>query len=63
VGDQVLLGEEFRGVKVGGVCEVGNNFVGYQVGEVEGHLESQTAVRCLVIPLAHFHPIYLRHIF
>jgi hypothetical protein len=61
VGDQILLGEEFRGVKVGGVCEVGNNFVGYQVGEVKGHLKSQTAVRCLV--LAHFHPIYLHSIF
>jgi hypothetical protein len=63
VGDQVLLGEGFRGVKVGGVCEVGKNFVRYRVSEVDGHLESQTAVRYLVIPMGHFHPVYLRRIF
>jgi hypothetical protein len=63
MGDQVLLGEEFRGVKVGGVCEVGNNFVGYQVSEVEGHSDSNTGVRCLVIPMRHFHPVYLCRIF
>jgi hypothetical protein len=61
--DQVLLGEKFRSGKVRGVCEVEKNFVGYWVSEVDGHPDSKTGVRWMVIPMRHFHPVYLCHIF